>query len=219
MVLTRAAAQRGANADTIVDEQTSESEKPFRFLDLPTEIRQMVYELHFVGVRHLAVDVPGHLVQSTMPNIFAAKQHKIPPLLLACRTIRAEAMPVFSSKLTVHIHRGLGRNTRHRQARASTALAHYLCSSTALVIHGFDRVPYPGKLELPSMPALKVLRFFVYNNGIGQASVFRDHAVHVQWFRETGMLALRQGGSVEPGVRVFAELNGKCAYLGRIGSV
>jgi hypothetical protein len=181
----------------------------------------MVCELHFARKQHLAVDVPWQLMASAVPD-FVLWQDNIPPLLLACRTIRAEAIPIFSSKLTIHIYRGLDRNTQRRQIRATAALAHYLTSSPTLVVHDFGRDSYQGKLELPRMPALKVLRFFVYHHKIGQASVSRDHAqeyaVRARWYREIGMLALRESGIVEPGVRVFAELSGKCAYLGRAGS-
>jgi hypothetical protein len=79
--------------------------QPFRFLELPTELRLMVYE-------HLEIETRLHTIEDLYPSQFLSVREDRPPeitieiksvsgwgILATCRAVFAEAHPIMASKL------------------------------------------------------------------------------------------------------------------------
>ncbi|KAH3976476.1 hypothetical protein HBI56_229380 [Parastagonospora nodorum] len=74
--------------------------KPFRFLDLPTELRLMVYGLISIITHHLVPSIPSN-VASAEPTIALVTKSLPVALLATCRQIRNEVMPTLAPLLEV----------------------------------------------------------------------------------------------------------------------
>ncbi|KAH4955622.1 hypothetical protein HBI82_055550 [Parastagonospora nodorum] len=74
--------------------------KPFQFLDLPTELRLMVYGLISIITHHLVPSIPSN-VASAEPTIALVTKSLPVALLATCRQIRNEVMPTLAPLLEV----------------------------------------------------------------------------------------------------------------------
>lgn len=79
----------------------------FRLLDLPAEIRKLIYELLFAGTKLMVDYTSGHQVTIECEN----SQHDYHSLLRTCKSIRAEAMPILAHNTTLVVQRNLYRRT------------------------------------------------------------------------------------------------------------
>lgn len=82
-------------------------DKPSRFLNLPPEIRKMVYEDLFQGYR-MHVDIPQRLTSSLGQRNAKSAGASLPGILRVSRSIRQESIPVFSKHLVVVFHNRRG---------------------------------------------------------------------------------------------------------------
>lgn len=71
------------------------------FLDLPAEVREMVYSLVF-GNSTLTIEYDVSAANHTVQFSYTNRN-----LLRACRQIRAEATPIFEDRTRVHVGRGV----------------------------------------------------------------------------------------------------------------
>lgn len=77
-----------------------DSDAPLRFLDLPSELRLMIYERLPIIITHRRIKPPD--VDSHGPGADVDVAHRVLPgviLLATCRTIRAEAKDIINTKL------------------------------------------------------------------------------------------------------------------------
>jgi hypothetical protein len=205
------------------------TKRPVGFLDLPPEVRTMVYKLALPAEQQeLVIDTPRPSWHGgKFPTIrgFARSEWTggtAPSLLQVSSLVRREATPVYARGLTVHVYTDL-----KGQKEIWNMLAGYLEFSRSLVVHDFDCQSNDyGAIELilPYMPALKMLHLskdlaysprgcVMFTNSSEWREAFERH---VQRFKSMGMRAL-EGAAVPPGVLVFAKLDYRGAYMGRIG--
>jgi hypothetical protein len=81
---------------------TSAADQPFRFLDLPAELRYMVYENLQVTTERQTVSLTEPVHKCVRPDCITSVTKHLPVAILAtCRLTRIEALPFLEPKLTV----------------------------------------------------------------------------------------------------------------------
>ncbi|KAF2254010.1 hypothetical protein BU26DRAFT_233883 [Trematosphaeria pertusa] len=85
--------------------QSDPPSQPFRFLDLPTELRFMVYEQIPINIQHTVLELSRllrrrqHPESTREPTVTLVSYSASLPLLQTCRTIQSEATPFLERKV------------------------------------------------------------------------------------------------------------------------
>lgn len=119
------------------EQQPTRIDKPFRFPDLPLEIRNLVYDNLFQGYC-LKIDIPQRLTSTLGPRTAQSAGAALPGILLVSKAIRAEALPCFSKELAAEVYNGPcireipSEYLRHTKVAAygSTAISEYIDEET-----------------------------------------------------------------------------------------
>lgn len=118
----------------------------FRFLDLPPEIRRIVYKQLFGGSYLELEERPCSCSDSTRASVFWSG--RLPGVLTASKLIREEALPIFSACLTPVTY------DLFPSTAAAEIPAHYLKGCKVALI---DEQSY-GLLDTTQLPSLNELR-------------------------------------------------------------
>jgi hypothetical protein len=202
----------------------------FRFNDLPSELRLRVYE-HLFDEAELIIDIPRRLEglkqackcsessqdtssgwdtrsscfcwTSGPERHFRSRGASIPGVLLASKALRTEAMPVYSSQLTLHLFDGPSKTINERVV----ILDHYLEFTRTVAIRSFD-----SQFDLRTMPRLSELIFCVPSMVSLQAGPGVPES-DIEDFSEVADIVVRDATTVVESHRV---IGGASSLLDRI---
>lgn len=116
------------------------------FLELPGEIRQLIYTFVFAGATieiELPVAARNKMYQSTAPS-----NRCLPGILLASKNLRAETLPLFLTVATpiLYLHKLTNPEVPHM----------FLASAKSLVVKGWESW-IPGRALMPHVTHLELL--------------------------------------------------------------
>lgn len=121
-----------------------------KFLDLPAEIRLNIYTQLFTKTLLLVDQAPCNCIAETRPDHHICDFNTLPGILVVCRKVRDEALPIFAQNLTPVIQRtGLIRPYSERIPQHYLRNAHQIIvqDSTA-AIDNLKHVPWLRKLSI-----------------------------------------------------------------------